>query len=231
VGPLRLKPRATCRSRVWEQHAKLSPVAIGSYAVNLVFQHGRLTGTIADEAVDLEAVIPNSHSSAVGRMGASSVAAVWDVASNYEVAAQPASLVAKFESGEVRLSTTIRLRDTRMPILVGADVVGDVLGDRVAVRVAPGREFSQCVFIDGDVGDLAIDLAAAVSPILNPPKRTAPSAVTLSGSKRRGCPRTGRAEACEAIGPDHRASASCRQPRFCSSCRCAWIHLRRRAHT
>jgi len=79
------------------------------------------------------------------------------------VAAQPASLVAKFESGEVRLSTTIRLRDTRMPILVGADVVGDVLGDRVAVRVAPGREFSQCVFIDGDVGDLAIDLTAAVS--------------------------------------------------------------------
>jgi len=75
------------------------------------------------------------------------------------VAAQPASLVAKFESGEVRLSTTIRLRDTRMPILVGADVVGDVLGDRVAVRVAPGRGFSPCVFIDGDVGDLA----AAVS--------------------------------------------------------------------
>jgi hypothetical protein len=138
-------------------------VAIGAYTVDLVFQHGRLTGTVADEAVDLEAVIPNSHSSAVGRMGGSSVTAMWDVASNYNMAEQPASLVAKFGSGEVRLSTTIRLRDPRMPIFVGADVVGDVLGDRVAVRVAPGREFTCSVFIDGQVGDLAIDLAAAVS--------------------------------------------------------------------
>jgi hypothetical protein len=66
-------------------------VAIHSYTVDLVFQDGRLTGTVADEAVDLEAVIPSSYNSAVGRIGASSVTAMWNLASNYNVAEQPAS--------------------------------------------------------------------------------------------------------------------------------------------
>jgi hypothetical protein len=80
------------------------------------------------------------------------------IASNYEVAEQPAQIDGTFLDHSFGLSTTFVMRDRWAPALVGATIVGNLGAESVSVEITPESHARRIYAADGSIGDAGVTL-------------------------------------------------------------------------